>query len=168
MTNKIVYTYDIENRNVFTGEHVCQSNPKRLGEFLTPSYYSEIDPGTIPQNKNAFFNKIKEKWELRDDYRGVVIYSTETGQRVTCGEFEIPAGYTTLVPGENEMWGGKKWEPDPEKIKAATAAIAQAELIQIDLQSIRAIREWITAQPNAPKILKQYENDAKQKREKLK
>lgn len=168
MTSKIVYAYNAENNNVFIGVHVCQSNPKRPGEFLTPSNYSETDPGPIPENKNAFYNTIKKRWELQDDYRGTVIYNTVTGQMEHCGEFEIPAGYTLLVPGKNEMWDGKKWVRDPEKEKAAVNAAAKAELIQIDLQSVRAIREWLAAQPDAPKILKQHEDAAKAERAKLK
>lgn len=165
---KIVYAYNAENDNVFTGEHVCQPNPKRPGEFLTPSNYSETDPGKIPPNKNAFYDAVKKRWEFRDDYRGTAIYDTTTGQRTTCREFKIPAGFTSTPPGKDEMWNGSKWVADPEKIKISTIAAAKDELTQIDLQSIRAIREWLVTQPNAPTILKQYEDDAKAERAKLK
>lgn len=168
MTTKIVYAYNAENENVFIGEHVCQANPVRSGEFLMPSHYSETKPGEIPPNKNAFYDEAVKKWKIQNDYRGATIYNTATGQPAQCDKFEIPAGYTLLPPGKNEMWNGAKWITDPEKEKAATVAGAKAELIQIDLQSIRSIREWIAAQPNAPEILKQHEDNAKAKRAKMK
>ncbi len=168
MTTKIVYAYNAENNNVFIGEHVCQANPVRLGEFLIPSSYSETNPGEIPPNKNAFYDEAAKKWKLQNDYRGVEIYDTATGRAEQCTTFEIPAGYTLLVPSDNQTWNGAKWVDDPEKIKAATNEDAKAELIQIDLQSIRSIREWIAAQPDAPEILKQHEDSAKAERAKLK
>ncbi len=168
MIKKSVYAYNIENENVFIGEHVCQANPVRSGEFLMPSYYSETNPGTIPENKNAFYDAVKKKWVIKNDYRGIIIYNTETGNREYCKEFEIPEGYTLLPPGKNQTWNGTKWIDDPEKIKAATNEAAKAELIQIDLQSIRSIREWLAARPDAPELLKQHEKDATAERTKLK
>lgn len=43
-----------------------------------------------------------------------------------------------------------------------------AELVNIDIASVRAIREWITAQPNPPLFLVEKENEAKAERAKLK
>jgi len=39
-------------------------------------------------------------------------------------------------------------------------AQAKALLAQIDLASVRAIREWLAAQPNAPKFVKDHEASA--------
>lgn len=47
-------------------------------------------------------------------------------------------------------------------------AIVKAELYEIDQKSIRAIREYIAAQKDAPEYLKQYEAEATEKRAKLK
>ncbi len=164
---KIVYAYNVENDNVFIGEHVCQTNPKKPGEFLFPSHYTETNPGELTPHKNAFFNVTSKKWEIKSDYRGIAIYNTKTGQQEYCADFQIPEGYTLLPPGKNEMWNGKKWIADSEKIKIAENATAKAELIQIDIQSIRSIREWLVTQPNASEFLKQHESDAKAARAKL-
>ena len=48
------------------------------------------------------------------------------------------------------------------------AAIARAKLKEIDASSIRSIREWVAAQPNAPQWVKDYEAQAAQERVKLK
>jgi len=45
---------------------------------------------------------------------------------------------------------------------------AKEKLIDLDLKSIRSIREWIVTQPNAPIYLKDYEAQAKSERERLK
>lgn len=47
-------------------------------------------------------------------------------------------------------------------------AQTKAELQEIDIKSIRGIREWIAKQPDASEYLKQYEAEAIEKREKLK
>lgn len=48
------------------------------------------------------------------------------------------------------------------------AAEAKAKLADIDLRSIRAIREHIVAQPDAPKVLKDRDAEAAAERAKLK
>ena len=58
-------------------------------------------------------------------------------------------------------------EIDAEVI-ATTNAAAKAALVAIDLASIRAIREWIIAQPTAPQSLKDKESVAVLERVKLK
>ena len=51
---------------------------------------------------------------------------------------------------------------------AEANAVALKELEELDLQSIRAIREYIAAQPGAPKVLKDKEAAANVARKKLK
>lgn len=42
------------------------------------------------------------------------------------------------------------------------------ELNDIDIKSIRSLREWLVQQPDCPEFLKTYENEAKAKRAELK
>lgn len=42
------------------------------------------------------------------------------------------------------------------------------ELNDIDIKSIRSLREWLVKQPDCPEFLKTYENEAKAKRAELK
>ena len=55
-----------------------------------------------------------------------------------------------------------------EKQTAEANALALQELAKLDLESIRAMREWIASQPTAPKILKDKEAAAITSRAKLK
>lgn len=63
--------------------------------------------------------------------------------------------------------------PDVVAFRAAQAAReaageTKARLREIDAASIRAIREWVAAQPDAPQFLKDREAEAVAEREKLK
>lgn len=53
-------------------------------------------------------------------------------------------------------------EPDPEVVAA------QAKLIELDIKSIRGLREYVAAQPDAPQALKGYEAQAVVWRKKVK
>ncbi len=55
-----------------------------------------------------------------------------------------------------------------EKLKEQENAQIKAELSEIDIKSIRSIREYISKQSDAPEYLKQYENEATEKRLKIK
>ena len=55
-----------------------------------------------------------------------------------------------------------------EKLKEQENAQIKAELSEIDIKSIRSIREYISKQANAPEYLKQYEIEATEKRLKIK
>ena len=54
-----------------------------------------------------------------------------------------------------------------KQIEAENAKI-KGELYELDIKSIRSIREWIATQSDAPEFLKQYEAQAIEKRGELK
>lgn len=55
-----------------------------------------------------------------------------------------------------------------EAIRATMKAeAAKARLAEIDLKSIRSIREWVAKQPDAPEFIKTYEAEAVAERAKL-
>lgn len=58
--------------------------------------------------------------------------------------------------------------PTPEEIAAVASMLAKAKLAEIDLRSIRAIREYLAAKPDAPQVLKDREAEAVAERAKLK
>ena len=55
----------------------------------------------------------------------------------------------------------------PEQKLAELNAPVKAKLKEVDLKSIRSIREWISKQVAAPKILTDYEAEAISERAKL-
>lgn len=69
---------------------------------------------------------------------------------------ELPEGHADLIAFRAERQKGKQ----DEKVKRRLSAI--------DVASVRAIREYIAAQPNAPKAVKDREAEAAAERAKLK
>lgn len=53
------------------------------------------------------------------------------------------------------------------EVAAAQRAAAQAELVRIDLASIRSMREYLAAKQDAPQFLKDHESAAQAARAKL-
>ena len=64
------------------------------------------------------------------------------------------------VPGEN-------WIPDTDAIAVIDAETAKVKLGELDLASIRGIREWVAKHVDAPAELKDFETQAMAEREKL-
>lgn len=60
---------------------------------------------------------------------------------------------------------------DPEyladKAKEEEDAAVKARLHEIDMKSIRSLREWVAKQPDAPEFIKSYEAEAIAERSKL-
>lgn len=84
--------------------------------------------------------------------------------RYRCDNTDLPftvVGQGTIVDASTITW------PEPPPPPVDTAAIL-AELESVDKKSIRAMREWITAQPNAPQLLKDRDAQAAAARSKLK
>lgn len=63
------------------------------------------------------------------------------------------------VPGEN-------WIPDQDAINLTIKEEALAKLQEIDLKSIRSLREYVSNKTDAPQYLKDYESQAIAEREK--
>lgn len=101
------------------------------------------------------------------------------------GRFLMPAHSTETPPpiaraGKTRHFVAGAWEyrdipippgppvPTPEEIKAAANAAAMAKLAAIDAASIRAMREYIAAKPDATAFLKAKEQEAQAERLKIK
>lgn len=76
------------------------------------------------------------------------------------------------VTPETHVYDGVAVKAKPAPSAAELQAIenerTKAALLEVDLASIRSIREWVAAQPTAPQILKDRESLAVTERAKLK
>lgn len=76
------------------------------------------------------------------------------------------------VTVDGHEYRGGKVQAKPSKSAAELQAIetekAKAALLEIDLASVRALREWVAAQPTAPKVIKDRETAAVLERAKIK
>ena len=84
------------------------------------------------------------------------------GDKVVWTDKEVPQR-----PDSTYKWNGKEWVIADEIIKAQEVDRAKTKLIEIDLKSIRSIREWIAKQDTAPQYLKDVEVEAVIEREKI-
>jgi hypothetical protein len=75
------------------------------------------------------------------------------------GVLTRPSAIHIFVDGE--------WVEDAVQVAAIAAEAAKKKLAEIDLSSIRSIREYIAAKPDAPQYIKDYELQAISERDKL-
>ncbi len=61
----------------------------------------------------------------------------------------------------------EKSEEVAKRLAAEAEAQAKRELAEIDIKSIRFLREWVAKQADAPQALKNFESQAVAEREKL-
>jgi hypothetical protein len=163
---------EIYNYDPTTGEYVstkdARPDPREKGRYLIPAHATAVEP---PAEKEGYARVFQAgEWKYIEDNRGKTIYSTvdaHVNAMVALGP--IPVGYTDQIPCDYPKWDGEKWVKDDDAVKAAQAAEAKLKLDEIDLQSIRSIREFIISKyPDAPNSLKEHENAAVSEREKLK
>lgn len=77
---------------------------------------------------------------------------------------------------ETILWMNENPQPTEEEMQVAYDAamadkrndIIKVDLIEIDMKSIRSIREWLVTQPDAPQYLLDYEAEAIEERKKIK
>lgn len=91
---------------------------------------------------------------------------TTTVNVITGEVVQIP--YTAQEQADWDAAEAAKIAAAPALAKAQEALKAQADLAALDLKSIRAMREYIAAKPDAPAFVKQHEADALALRGKLK
>lgn len=92
--------------------------------------YSALD--TPPYSKTGFAvcrTADNSGWEYLPDYRGEVVYSTETGQPI---EITTPGNYpdntTPLKPKTpHDTWNGSEWVTDTEAAHASEVATADTD-----------------------------------------
>lgn len=82
----------------------------------------------------------------------------------------VPVELTLLgdAPNDETKWDGKNWIPDQDKIDTRLSNEAKQKLKEIDLASIRSIREYLSKQEDGPEFLKNLETQAIIEREKIK
>ena len=76
-------------------------------------------------------------WEMVDDFRGRLIYSTETGDSLTVDFIgPLPDGWTLLAPATPfDKWDGDKWVTDTDAEHAAEVEKAREELERLQREA---------------------------------
>lgn len=126
-----------------------------FGDFLIPAGCVIVAPPQVGEFKAAQFKN--GAWVVVDDLRGVKYWHEGQQHEITEKGVSLPQGATLFEP--------------PELIAAREAAEAEAaiksDLLKIDIKSIRALREYVAAQQDAPQFIKENEAAAQTARAKL-
>lgn len=124
-----VYSADAESRE-FIG---VNNEYLPLGVSLPASGYADLPSLPTEPDKAVRRTDAGDAWEVVDDFRGKVAYSTETGQE---GEVnfigELPPALTLLAPHTiYDKWNGKAWVADKDLQKDAEIPDAEYKKAQL-------------------------------------
>lgn len=130
------------------GEFDADESPQDPGAFLIPRGGVVTAPPEVAAEQAARWNGAA--WEIVPDLRGRVYWMADhTRHEITERGIGLPLGAL---------------DQDPPKTAAELAAedseAAKAELAALDMKSIRDLRAWVAAQPNAPQTIKDREAQA--------
>lgn len=84
------------------------------------------------------------------------------GDKADMGHQSVPQR-----PDSKYKFVDKEWVLDQAVVDQEELEATKAKLAEIDLKSIRSIREWVAAQPTAPQYVKDFEAEAVTERTKL-
>ena len=119
-------TYDTTREYTACYWQYCQ-----VGVGIAAGSYT--DKPTLPTEDNKAIRRTEDgkAWEIVDDYRGQVTYSTDSGEPRTIDYLgPLLAGWTLLAPQTPyDKWDGSKWVTDKAAQHAAqhAAEVAAAE-----------------------------------------
>lgn len=117
------------------------------GEYL--GFIDEFIPATAGLPAGAYIDeppadeagkaiiRVGDKWELVDDHRGEIVYSTENGQPVEVKALgDYPDNTTPLAPATAfDKWNGSAWVTDEAQLKAGEIAETEARRAQLRAQA---------------------------------
>lgn len=109
---KQVYNYLAD-----TGEY-AGSNKEYLQIGVGIPALSTLEPVPEFGEKEAAVYSVKSKlWTVLKDFRGITVYSTETGEPILIDAIgPLPENVTELKPSSSaDVWSGVKWVESPEK-----------------------------------------------------
>lgn len=140
----IVKVYQTDGSGFLVGEVIAKNDPLGGGFLIPAGCVIEAPPKS--ENKKAA-QYINGKWALVDDLKGVKYWLNGEALEVKERGESLPVGAVLEEP------------IDLVQAREALEKKQQiiGELSVIDLQTIRAMREYIASKPDAPQILKERE-----------
>lgn len=137
--------FQTDDSGYLVGEFEADESPLEPGAFLIPRGGVTIAPPAVGAEQAARWTGAA--WEIVPDLRGRVYWLADhTRHEITERGVQLPPGALDADPPKT-----------PEEIAADDDRAVRAELAALDLASIRAMREYIAAKPDAPQILKDRE-----------
>ena len=91
------YNYDRITKEYIGSETIYLDQVATMREgkeiYLYPAFSTSVEPPKTNKNEVAVWNGAQ--WEVKEDYRGLTIYNTETRESMVCREIgSLPKGYS--------------------------------------------------------------------------
>ena len=109
MSTKTVFQTD--HLGIYVGPVQADASPLEPDVWMIPARCVEQAPPVADEYQLPRWDG--ERWTLIDSYAGLTAYSIKTGAPLGIERHgELPAGYTLLVPGPNQVWENGGWRDD--------------------------------------------------------
>jgi hypothetical protein len=124
----LIHQYD-NATGAYIGSRLADPDPLNQDRWLMPAFTTDVALPDRPRNTWPFF--IDGAWTLRPDWRGQMLYCTQTGD---AKELNAP-GFTpqeanltaTPRPSDEHHWVNDNWALNPEAVARRVRAEAMAE-----------------------------------------
>lgn len=106
-----------------------------------PANCTMVKPPETEKGVIAVFDEEKQEWLIKEDHRGEVVFSTQTGTSISITEIGSYPPETTIIAPENiwQKWNGKAWVTDKDAERAALVVEAEAYKKSVLTQANAAI-----------------------------
>lgn len=146
--------YQTDSKGFLVGELIAKNDPLG-GGFLIPAGCVLDQPPVIKANQVAQF--INGKWQVLPDFQNTEYWLNGQKFKIEAKGIDLPEGATLSEPAE--LIAAREEQERQAQLKG--------QLLEIDLKSVRALREYIAAQADAPQYIKDKELAAQTTRAKL-
>lgn len=139
-------TIKIFNLSAETNEFIGAGDAWIPAHTGLPANCTDIEPPKEQAGKVAIYNHDKASWDLVDDYRGITVFNTVTGEPVYISELgTLPKDTTLLAPdGPYQKWNGKEWVKDDEAYKQGMLDKAETHRQELLTAANEAVADWRT------------------------
>jgi hypothetical protein len=147
------------NDGQYTGSALAMPDPLDAENWLIPAFSTTATPPERERGQWPFFNRETGAWELRADWRSIVLYRCDNGETAEInapGVTPEQVGLTQIArPSEEHVWKDGAWQIDPEKVLANAR---RAFLEQMDVRMERARQaNWGKADAHSLGLLTPFE-----------
>ncbi len=127
-----------------------------LAERPDPEVVTEVPPPTLQKNQTFVWNEREHDWRIVADFRGQTVFDKVSGCARSVTEVGPICDDVTLLPppSSDHVWDKHKWVKDEAKVMARQQLAVKEELKQNDVETVRAIREWLLTDGSGTKDLK--------------
>ncbi|UZQ57509.1 tail fiber assembly protein [Enterobacter hormaechei] len=137
-------TIKVFNLSAETNEFIGTGDAWIPAHTGLPANCTNIEPPKAQDGKVAVFDFIDSSWDLVDDYRGVTVFNTLTGEPVYISELgALPKDTTLVAPdGPYQKWNGETWVQDDEAYTQGMLNEAEKHRQELLIAANETVSDW--------------------------